>query len=222
MLKKIWIICILWLPFSLFAVELEGLYSDEIPVQGQSAKERDQAIKKALAAVLIKVSADSYAANSSQFSDAYAQIDRFLLRYRYLALGNELLRDEGYRQVLRVDFDKGAIDQLLSQSGFYVSEGSRFATLVRLTVTKVFSIEDYAAVIHYLQLLSEVIDVQVEKVDYGQVVLKLGVRGDIAGLKDTIDSDGTIAPVNSHYLTGYGVPSDLLEEDAELTYRLIE
>ncbi len=222
MLKFFCMISLFWLPLSLFSAELEELYSDEVPVQGQSAKERSQAIKKALAGVLVKVSGDFGAANSSQFSAAYAQAADFLLRYRYLVLENELLWEEGYRQMLRVDFDSNAINQFLRQSGFSTLESSGLAALVRLTVTGVSSVEDYAYLTHYLLSLNEVADVQVEMVNPEQVVLKLGVRNGIAELMYAMDSGDMMTPVDTHYLTGYGKPSDLLEEDAELIYRLIE
>ncbi len=223
MFKKICVICLLWLPFSLFAVELEGLYRYEVPVQGQSSVEREQAIKKALAGVLEKVSGDSGAADSSQFSSAYRQAGRFVLRYRYLVLEDELLLEEGYRQILRVDFDEEAVRRLFSRSDFSVLGDSQLTTLVRLTITKVSSVEDYAYVTHYLESLSEVAYVQVEEVGSGNIVLQLSIRGDISGFVRTINLGDTMTPVNSRYLTGYGaMPSDFSEEDAELTYRLIE
>ena len=224
MLKKIWMVCVLLMPISLFAVELEALYSYEMPVQGQSAQERSQVVKKALAGVLEKVSGDPAVVDSSQFSTVYMRADSFVLRYRYLPLTDELLWDDGYRQILRVDFDEEAVRQLLKQSGFSALGDLPFATLVRLTVTKVSSIEDYARVTHYLHSLGEVTHVQVEEVDREKIVLRLNIQGDVAGLAHSIDLGDTMTQVGAHYLTGYyGVmPSDLSEEDAELTYRLIE
>ncbi len=215
-------VCLLFLPFALSMAETASLYSFDVPVKGQSKAERSEAIRKALVGVLVNVSGNPEIETSGRFDAIYARASTFVLRYRYLPLIDEQLWEEGYRQMLRVDFDEDSVLRLLRESEFAASGGAALTTLVSLTVTKVSSIEDYAAVIDYLKSLHEVTRVQVEEVDPVKIVLRLEIQGDIMGLEHAIDEGNLLVSAAQPRFDGYGVSSELSGKDAELIYRLIE
>lgn len=100
------------------AGEVTGLYSAQVPVSGQSAEDQDAAVASALEAVLVKVSGSASIATHPAVKAAIAQPAPYLQQYRY---ETQMVTSPGQapepRQVLKVEFDSGAIGGLLSREG---------------------------------------------------------------------------------------------------------
>ncbi|HHH39763.1 MAG TPA: DUF2066 domain-containing protein, partial [Sedimenticola sp.] len=66
------------------AVQVAGLYQAEVPVAGQSAEQRNQAIRAAFAQVLVKVSGRPGIAARKELAAALGNAARYVQQYSYL------------------------------------------------------------------------------------------------------------------------------------------
>lgn len=88
----------------------------------------------------------------------------------------------------------GVVEALAAR---YAHAAGQQAEVLSMTVTSVHGLRDYARVIQYLQSLQQVTRVQPLRVDAEQIGLELGLRGDAAGLAQTISLGRVLAPVQS-------------------------
>lgn len=94
---------------SVFAKVEKNLYSGAVPVQSQSANERNAALPQALGEVLVKVSGNSAVTTLPRVKDQLTEANQILRSYRYLA--ND---DTKYPYLLMVSFDPNAVNQILT------------------------------------------------------------------------------------------------------------
>lgn len=91
-------------------------FSARVPVASQSSDDRKQALKAALAKVLIKVSGDKRAPSASESATALNNASRYLQQFRYAKpTGQELA--EGKTLFLKADFDPQLVKQFIKSSG---------------------------------------------------------------------------------------------------------
>ncbi|MEW7976273.1 MAG: DUF2066 domain-containing protein [Candidatus Sedimenticola endophacoides] len=127
-----------WLLLPLFsapvlAVKVSGLYQSEVPVVGQEAEQRNEAIIQALSLVLTKVSGSRSIANRPELAGALAQAPRYVQQYRYrLDDSRESASEAQPQRYLEVAFDPRAVDNLLRQHRLPVWGDNRPGGLVWL------------------------------------------------------------------------------------------
>ena len=90
------------------AVEVTDLYQAKIAVESQSSKERSQAIREALKAVVIKVGGQKEALESSEIKRAVRQFNSYLTQYSYE-------RDEQGLKLI-ANFNEAKINTLFQQA----------------------------------------------------------------------------------------------------------
>lgn len=94
------------LPLKISAIEVENLYSAKVAVESQSAGDRNQALKNALRAVLVKVGGKEIA--HPLIAQAIKNYSKYVSQYQYIRSNNKIL--------LNVSFDESKINQLFKAS----------------------------------------------------------------------------------------------------------
>ncbi|MET0082891.1 MAG: DUF2066 domain-containing protein [Sedimenticola sp.] len=119
-------------------VQVEGLYQAEVPVAGQQASQRNEAIGRAFGKVLVKVTGNRNIASRSELAPEFSRAPRYVQQYRY-RLADEQPQSEGAdgeavepARFLQVTFDSQAINRLLRQSRLPVWGENRPGGLVWL------------------------------------------------------------------------------------------
>jgi len=114
------------------AVEVDGLYEAQVPVDTQSAQERSSAIRVALGQVMVKVSGNSAATDIPAINDILDQATHYVQQYRYRAPPSGT--NAGKSLALWVRFDPAAIDHLLRSHGLTVWGRARPVALLWLAI----------------------------------------------------------------------------------------
>lgn len=120
-----------------FAATVKDLYSAQVPVYGLSSHARGEAMREALAEVLVKVSGSAAVLNHEQVrkvlkkASAYAQQFQ-LVSYRPGRFFQ--LRDSRPRKILAVSFDAAAVDRILQSASLPQWGHSRPSAIVWLMV----------------------------------------------------------------------------------------
>ncbi len=114
------------------AAEAVALYEAQVPVQGQGTAERGDALRRALAEVLVKLSGDRATPKSAALTRLLKDAPRFVLEYRYQAPAEGQASPGG--QQLWVLFDGEAVEQEMRKAGIPVWGRTRPSTLVWLAV----------------------------------------------------------------------------------------
>lgn len=123
-----------------WAVEVDGVYEAEVPVNSQQADDRTVAIRLALSQVLVKASGRSDAATMPDINQVLDQASRYVEQFRYrrtpprqqVAPGGSTSGDESL--YLWVRFDARAVDHVLRSHDLPVWGRARPAVLVWLAV----------------------------------------------------------------------------------------
>lgn len=148
---------------ALYAADVDSLYETEVRVFSQSAAERQEALRTALAEVMVKVTGQRTAPATPGLANAFRQVDQFVQQYRYRSLAESKLMPlpvatlaqpavrkpgsaqsapqppvasaaTGKEQALWVGFDSMAVNKVLRQAGLPLWGQSRPAMLVVLAV----------------------------------------------------------------------------------------
>ncbi len=139
-----------------FSARVSGLYGAEVPVEGQEAEQRNQAIVEAFRRVLVKVTGSRDIIHHPQLAPEIRQAPRYVRQYRYrMAVvetppaspaGPEPESGEPPGpsapalpkpvRMLRVLFDEKAVNRMLRQHGVAVWGSRRPATLVWLATER--------------------------------------------------------------------------------------
>lgn len=133
----LWLACVLGglllcVP-ALHAEEALGPYDAEVPVQGQGAAEREDALRRALAEVLTRLTGnDGEALAQAPFSGLLQEPSRYVQQYRYLAPEEGVSAGDGQR--LWVRFDGPALEQEIRAVGVPGRERGQSQVLVWLVV----------------------------------------------------------------------------------------
>ena len=179
------------------AADLKGLYAAEVPVAGEEAAQRSEAIGRALREVVVKVTGDSRAAGRvRQVKDPSSLVSQF--QYRPA--------EDGAGRLLRVEFDRAAVDAVLRDSGLAPKdEGSRApesapgplsgaAERVRIQVRGVDSLATYARVLRQFQGLPGVERVTLRAARGDALVLDVDARGGAEELDRGVRAGEALAP----------------------------
>lgn len=117
---------------SVRAAEAAALYEARVPVQGQGAAERGDALRRALAEVLIKLSGDRTAPENAVLSRLLEDAPRFVLEYRYQASAKG--QASSGERWLWARFDGAAVEQEIRKAGMPVWGRTRPSILTWLAV----------------------------------------------------------------------------------------
>jgi hypothetical protein len=179
-----------------------GLYAGQVPVGSQSDAERTEALKTALAQVVIRVSGDSGALARPDVAKAVADAERYVQQFSYQ---QDIVTEAGQPQIrltLIAQFDRDAVDQLLRNLGLLAdaappSEGQVPAVEAtpgsyRVWVAGVRSPQDYARLIGALSGNEFVRDVQVEQARGDGVQVRLTAATSLSRLLDNLSAGAVI------------------------------
>jgi hypothetical protein len=171
-------------------------YSGEAAVTSQSEAERGEALKSALADVVIRLSGDSGVLARSDVARAVGDAAKYVLQYQYR-------RDAsgGAALTLVAQFDSVAVDQMLSQLGL-AGSGSPVAidttpSESRVWISGIHSATDYARVLGYLSRQSIVRQAQPVEARGDGLLVKLNVAGSLARWLEAVGGDGTLRVNNA-------------------------
>jgi len=149
-LKKIALYSLLLLTLPLIswqssvALQVRGLYSQQIPVTNDGEAERDRAFSEALAAVVVKVSGDPRWLESPAIERAIAQAQNYVEATTYISELIQLPLEDNTasadtdeeqfytaeQRIISVNFAAALIDELLADAGIPVWDGNRPSVLV--------------------------------------------------------------------------------------------
>jgi hypothetical protein len=171
-----------------------GLYTGEVPVATQADAERTEALKGALAQVIVRLSGDSAALTKPEVAKAVANAERYVQQYQY---AQETVSEGGQAQTrltLQAQFDREAVDQLLHDLGLARAGGDASAPALidakpqtfRLWVSGVRSAESYARLVGTLSRNELVRGVQAQQARGDGVELRVDVIGPLQRLLDSL------------------------------------
>ncbi len=169
-----------------------GLYAGEVPVGSQAEGERNEALKTALAQVIVKVSGDNTILTRPEVSKAVAAPSRFVQQYEYR---QDVVNDNGQPQVhltLVAQFDREAVDQLIGgaakSSGDATTAADTRTQSYRVWVGGVASADDYARLVGALSRNELVRAVQAEQARGDGVELRIETIGPLQRVLDSLGS----------------------------------
>jgi len=126
------------------ALQVRGLYSQQIPVTNDGEAERDRAFSEALAAVVVKVSGDPRWLESPAIERAIAQAQNYVEATTYISELIQLPLEDNTasadtdeeqfytaeQRIISLNFAAALIDELLADAGIPVWDGNRPSVLV--------------------------------------------------------------------------------------------
>lgn len=177
-------------------------YSGEAAVTSQSESERANALKTALAEVVIRLSGDPGILARGDVARAVADADKYVLQYRYRrdAAVDEASGAATVKLVLVAEFDSSAVDRMLAGLGL---AGAGSAAVVDSTPTEkqvwisgIHSATDYARSLGYLAKQSMVRQSWPMEARDDGVLVHLGLSGSLPRWLEMVDREGVLR-VNS-------------------------
>lgn len=180
------------------AAEIRDPYTAEVPVAGEDAAQRSEALGRALREVVVRVSGDPRAAARMRpVKDPASLVSQFQF----------VPAPDGAGRLLRVEFDRAAVDVLLRDSGIASREEalrpaptaapqplSGDAERVRVQVRGVESLATYARVLRQFQGLSGVERVTVRGARGDALFLDVDARGGSQALDQGLRSGDALVP----------------------------
>ncbi len=126
------------------ALQVSGLYSQQIPVTNDGEAERNRAFREALAAVVVKVSGDPRWLENPAIERAIAQAQNYVEATSYTSESIQLPLEDNTvaadsdeeqfytaeQRMISVNFAAALIDELLADAGIPVWDGNRPSVLV--------------------------------------------------------------------------------------------
>ncbi|HKE47659.1 MAG TPA: DUF2066 domain-containing protein [Rhodanobacteraceae bacterium] len=173
-------------------------YTGEAPVNTQSDDERAEALKTALASVVIDQTGDSGVLARSDVAAAVAKAERYVLQFRYK---RATVDGAGPPLVLVAEFDSAAVDDMLQKLGLKDAIGTAplDATPSEATVwiSGIRSAEQYARVIAYLGKSNLVRGAQPREARGDGLLVKLSLATDLRHFLDAVGMERMLTVVNA-------------------------
>lgn len=134
-MKKLPFLLLFLLAFPVYANKISGLYEAEVAVQDQMAGHREEAVRTAMRAVLIRVTGDRFAPQRTSLAPIIEHAGDYVQQYRYNKAAGEGPDEAGGAELtLRVQFDETALNSALRNLGVPVWGRERPTTLVWIAV----------------------------------------------------------------------------------------
>jgi hypothetical protein len=177
-------------------------YTGEAPVNSQGDTERTEALKTALANVVISATGDAGVLARPDVASAVAKADRYVLQYRYRQ--NTSNSDgTGARFMLVAEFDSTAVDEMLQRLGLGPSGAGGTAPLdaapsdASVWIGGIRSSDDYARVIAYLSKNNLVRSAQPMQARGDGMLVKLSLASDLKHFLDAVAMERTLSIVSA-------------------------
>ncbi len=174
----------------------EGLYSGQVPVSSQSDADRAEALKSALAQVVVKLAGgDNAVLARPAVAQALANANNYVQQFQYT---QDVVTTDAKPQVrlnLVAQFDRIAVDKLIADLGLAASAGNAQAMQAetdtqahayRVWVGGVQSAQDYARAVGTLSRNELVRSVQAEQARGEGLELRLDITGPLQRLLDSL------------------------------------
>lgn len=197
-------VALLAFAFALFAAPPLGAapqtYTGEAPVDSQSDDDRLEALKIALANVIIDQTGDAGVLSRSDVAATLARADKYMLQFKYKQ--NPGAADTGAPKLtLMVEFDAAAVDKMLQNLGLQsagVAGVPIDATPTDATVWigGIRSADDYARVIGYLARSNLVKNTQPKQARGDGMLVRLSLATDLKHFLDAVTMERTLSVVN--------------------------
>lgn len=91
-------------------------FSASVPVKSQSASERASAARKALSQVLVRMSGSEKVLGNSLIKQKTKSALNLVEQFQYRALDSELLKEDGYKEMLSLTFASSLVEKMLNQA----------------------------------------------------------------------------------------------------------
>jgi len=196
--------CLLMLAGNSVVIAAPATYSGEAPVASQSEAERTEALKTALAEVVIRISGDPGILANGNVAAAVAKADKYVLQYRYQrgTASADPADSEAAPPglVLVAEFDSNAVDRMLADLGV----GSTSAAVAidttpteqRIWISGIRSATDYARGLGYLSKQSLVRQSWPMEARGDGLLVRLSLGSGLQRWLDMVDQEGVLR-VNS-------------------------
>lgn len=175
-------------------------YSGEAPVESQSDDDRAEALKIALANVIIEQTGDAGVLSRSDVAAQLAKADRYMLQFKYRQ--NPGAADTGAPKLtLIAEFDAAAVDRMLQALGLQ-SAGLAGAPIdatptdVTVWIGGIRSADDYARVIGYLAKSNLVKSTQPRQARGDGMLVRLSLATDLKHFLDAVSIERQLSVVN--------------------------
>ena len=178
-------------------------YTGEAPVNSQSDEERSEALKTALANVVIDATGDPGVLARSDVASAVAKAERYVLQYRYRQNAGASADLSPSKWMLIAEFDATAVDQMLQRLGL---SGGKSGTDVVPDATPteatvwiggIHSADDYIRAIGYLGKSNLVRSAQPLQARGDGMLVKLSLATELKRFLDAVAMERTLGVVNS-------------------------
>ncbi len=167
-------------------------YSGEANVASQSEGERNEALRTALAGIVMRLSGDSGALARSEVARAVAEAPRYVLQYQYRRDADAA---GASRLVLVAEFDAVAVDRMLAALG--LAGGGAAADgppgTHRLWIAGLHSAVDYARALGYLGGHAYVREVRTLEARGDGVLVEVDSVSGLTRLLEAVAGEGTLA-----------------------------
>jgi hypothetical protein len=197
-------VALLAVAFALLATPLlraaPSTYTGEAPVDSQSDDDRLEALRIALANVVIDQVGDAGVLSRPEVAAALAKADRYMLQFRYKQ--NPGAADTGApRLTLIAEFDASAVDKMLQALGLMsagVAGAAIDATPAEVTVWigGIRSADDYARVIGYFAKSNLVKSTHPKQARGDGMLVKLSLATDLKHFLDAVSIERQLSVVN--------------------------
>jgi len=175
-------------------------YTGEAPVDSQSDDDRVEALKIALANVIIDQTGDAGVLSRSDVAAQLARADRYMLQFKYRQ--NPGAADTGAPKLtLTVEFDAAAVDKMLQALGL-ASAGVAGAPIdatpadVTVWIGGIRSADDYVRVIGYLAKSNLVKSTQPRQARGDGMLVRLSLATDLKHFLDAVSMERQLSVVN--------------------------
>jgi len=175
-------------------------YTGEAPVDSQSDDDRAEALKIALANVIIDQTGDAGVLSRSDVAAQLAKADRYMLQFKYRQ--NPGAADTGAPKLtLIAEFDAAAVDKMLQALGL-ASAGVAGAPIeatpsdVTVWIGGIRSADDYARVIGYLARSNLVKATQPKQARGDGMLVRLSLVTDLKHFLDAVAIERQLSVVN--------------------------
>jgi hypothetical protein len=185
-----------------FAQSAPQTYTGEAPVNSQSDEERTEALKTALANVVIDVTGDPGVLARSDVASAVAKADRYMLQYRYRQNTGATADVNPSKLMLIADFDSAAVDQMLQRLGLAGGRGADIVpdaspTDATVWIGGIHSADAYIRAIGYLAKMNLVRSAHPIEARGDGMLVKLSLATDLKRFLDAVAMERTLGIVNS-------------------------
>ncbi|MFL0801909.1 MAG: DUF2066 domain-containing protein [Agarilytica sp.] len=107
-------------------------YQGSVPVKSQQTKERRTATEDALLQVLVRMSGSLDPQYDDRILQRLSRASNYVEQFQYQALESEVLKEEGYRELLTLSFSAGAVRKILADAKMPFWSENRPNTLIWL------------------------------------------------------------------------------------------